>query len=358
MTSYSLKLRSGSGFAEIATRALYARWKLLRRRNPANGFTLVELLVVIAIIGILVALLLPAIQAAREAARRKQCMNNLKQMGLASQLVLSTYKVFPTAGVGPHPNIKLRGRIPLGPFEQEIGWGFQILPFIEEQAVHDLIPPNTTNDEILAADVQNVIGSKIIPFYNCPTRRAPTKTSWLGQEQYLMDYASSMPTHLYVESTKQPRFHYGEYWCTDPGGPHNRNLDGSVKCTALGIIVRSPRFGTPTKPSQVIDGLSSTMMYGEKWLNLYHYAELDDWDDRGWTDGYDWDIVRSTASPPRPDDPNPDGTDPYMMGGAHSGGFQACFGDGAVHWISWDVDPFVYNNWGNRRDSAPAPAPD
>src|SRR3954468_4071232 len=98
-----------------------------------RGFTLVELLVVIAIIGILVGLLLPAVQAARESARRKQCMNNLKQIGLASQLVLDTYKTFPSAGIGPHPDSKLRGNSVLGPAEQEIGWGFQILPYIEEQ---------------------------------------------------------------------------------------------------------------------------------------------------------------------------------------------------------------------------------
>jgi prepilin-type processing-associated H-X9-DG protein len=172
-----------------------------------------------------------------------------------------------------------------------------------------------------------------------------------------MDYASSVPSN-FQEPTK---FNEPEYWCNNPEGPHDRNLDGSVKCKALGIIVRSPRYGTPTKPSQVIDGLSKTMMYGEKWLNSRHYEptpeEIDDWDDRGWTDGYDWDIVRSTASPPRPDDPNRDGTDPYMMGGAHPSGLNVCFGDGAIHFISWDVDPITYNRWGNRRDGNQTDAP-
>ncbi len=321
------------------------------------GFTLVELLVVIAIIGILVALLLPAVQAAREAARRSQCMNNLKQIGLASQMVLSTYKVFPTAGIGPWPDIKLRGNAVLGPNEQEIGWGFQILPFIEEQAIYDLRGPNPSATEILAVDVEKIVGSKVIPFYNCPSRRAPTPTSVLGKIQYLMDYACSVPSHVNLDSVNPPKFIYGEFWCFNPDGPHDRNEAGTVKCSALGIVVRSPRYGTATKPSQVVDGLSSTMMYGEKWLNLDHYETGDDWDDRGWTDGYDWDIVRSTASPPRPDDAIPDGTDPYMMGGAHPGGFNACFGDGAIHYISWDVDPITYNRWGDRRDGNSAAAP-
>ena len=356
----SVQSRRSFSYVGAASRAAQ-RPPRLGGPTTLHGFTLVELLVVIAIIGILVALLLPAIQAAREAARRKQCMNNLKQIGLASQLVLDTHKTFPSAGIGPHPNIRLRSNAVIGPSEQEIGWGFQILPFIEEQAIYDLRGPTgpTPNaTEILAVDVEQIIGTKVIPFYNCPSRRAPTKTAVQGKVHYLMDYASSMPSHLNLNSTNPPKFNYGEYWCFNPNGPHDRNDAATVKCSALGIIVRAPRYGTATKPSQVTDGLSTTMMYGEKWLNRDHYEEVDDWDDRGWTDGYDWDIVRSTAAPPRPDDPDRDGTDPYMMGGAHSSGFHACFGDGAIHFISWDVDPITYNRWGNRRDSSPAPAPD
>jgi prepilin-type N-terminal cleavage/methylation domain-containing protein len=318
-----------------------------------QGFTLVELLVVIAIIGILVALLLPAIKAARESARLKQCMNNLKQIGLASHLMVNTYKTFPSAGIGSWPDVTLRDGAIVGPNEQEIGWGFQILPFIEEQAIYDLRGPDKNADRILAADVEKIIGVKVVTHYFCPSRRPPTP---LPAGYYLMDYASSIP----ASNVDNPKFTYGDYVCKDPKGPHNRNEDSSVTCFALGIIVRSPRFGTPTKPSQVTDGLSTTMMYGEKWLNASKYQEsslIDPWDDRGWTDGYDWDIVRSTGSPPRPDDLSPDGIDPYMMGGAHSAGFNACFGDGAVHFITWEVDPITYNLWGNRRDSNPAAAP-
>ena len=199
---------------------------LAKTKNQARyswsqrGFTLVELLVVIAIIGILVALLLPAIQAAREAARRKQCMNHLKQIGLASQLVLDTYKTFPSAGIGPHPGIKLRGNAVLGPSEQDIGWAYQILPFIEEQAIYDLRGPNPDATEILAVDVEKIVGAKVVPFYNCPSRRAPTVKTGERSGFYLMDYASSVPTHLFLDKPAAPKFHLGEYWCSlTPGTP-------------------------------------------------------------------------------------------------------------------------------------------
>src|SRR6478752_6413197 len=107
-------------------------FQLLKIRR---AFTLVELLVVIAIIGILIALLLPAIQAARETARITQCKNNLKQIGLAWQNHHNTYKHFPTGGWGyfwtGDPD---RGYDKLQPG----GWAYNILPFMEESVVHDI----------------------------------------------------------------------------------------------------------------------------------------------------------------------------------------------------------------------------
>jgi hypothetical protein len=99
------------------------------------------------------------------------------------------------------------------------------------------------------------------------------------------------------------------------------------------------------------------MMYGEKWISTEVYGTGQWYDDRGWTDGYDPDIVRSTALPARADDPIENNEDAYAMGGAHPGGFNSCFGDGAIHFLAFDVDPIVYNRWGNRRDEHPAEAP-
>jgi prepilin-type N-terminal cleavage/methylation domain-containing protein len=103
-------------------------------RLTRRAFTLVELLVVIAIIGVLVALLLPAVQAARESARRTQCVNHLKQLALAAQNHADTYRILPSAG-GPgwdYHMSYINGVPQIAP-QQHGGWGFQILPFIEQQ---------------------------------------------------------------------------------------------------------------------------------------------------------------------------------------------------------------------------------
>src|SRR6266851_1161092 len=112
------------------------------------GFTLIELLVVIAIIGVLIALLLPAVQKVREAANRTACANNLKQIGLAVHNFHDTYGVFPTQGGWWYTGIAYdpTGN-PLGYKYQTAGWGYQILPFLEQDNLYklpDLLPAGTT----------------------------------------------------------------------------------------------------------------------------------------------------------------------------------------------------------------------
>ena len=153
-------------------------------KTPRNrrGFTLVELLVVIAIIGILIALLLPAVQAAREAARRMQCTNNLKQIGLAALNHEQAHGQYPTGGWGwlwigdPDRGFDQR---------QPGGWIFNILPFMEQETLYDMqsgLSSSTTPTRTAAAAM--MLGVPLANM-NCPSRRgAAVYPTWFTDPQY------------------------------------------------------------------------------------------------------------------------------------------------------------------------------
>jgi prepilin-type N-terminal cleavage/methylation domain-containing protein/prepilin-type processing-associated H-X9-DG protein len=128
-----MQIRNRNGLAASRTKPpRFSRISLLVPRSSNRAFTLVELLVVIAIIGILVALLLPAIQAAREAARRSSCTNNLKNLGLAALNHHDVMKHFPVSNGGPYG-----GESPTGVHQTGVGWILNMLPQIEEQSLYD-----------------------------------------------------------------------------------------------------------------------------------------------------------------------------------------------------------------------------
>ena len=130
--------------------------KKTNNRGP-SGFTLVELLVVIAIIGVLVALLLPAVQAAREAARRAECQNNLKQLGIGVTTYHDTLRSFPS------------GRNTTDQFG--VSWAFRLLPFVEQQAIHDAHKATFRVD----ADENALSMRSPVSTYFCPSRRSPAR---------------------------------------------------------------------------------------------------------------------------------------------------------------------------------------
>ena len=154
-----------------------------------SAFTLVELLVVIAIIGVLVALLLPAVQAAREAARRTTCLNQVRQMGIALQNHVDALKVFPTGGSRNDPDIQnyVSGPTnspgtPNGPNKQGLGAFYQMLPFLEQNAVKGI-------------KTQTQLQSTLVPLYNCPSRRPPAGIHAARRRTELRESGNGLPRH-------------------------------------------------------------------------------------------------------------------------------------------------------------------
>jgi prepilin-type N-terminal cleavage/methylation domain-containing protein len=340
-------------------------------RVAKAGFTLVELLVVIAIIGILVALLLPAIQAAREAARRSQCQNHLKQIGLAMLNHENSRRVFPTGGTGNWPNIAnyVKDGKPFGPERQGLSWGYQILAYLEEGALLNIAS-------------QEKLDGAMVSIYFCPSRRSPTQNSATVTDstRWGLDYAAVTPGRD-DPATPEPDLLRNEkmaYFGCGPGDLCNGSLQVSppLKFPFNGIIVRTPyksdlkaanepqtgidiNSTKPTKAAQVTDGLSKTMMVSEKRLKPSKY-ELGDWcDDRGWTDGWDPDTIRTPAYEMGVDrDPqNSDDDDSLCrgIGSVHVAGVNAVFGDGTVRTVSYDIEPKVLNWLVHRSDGQTIP---
>lgn len=362
------------------------------RKDVVSGFTLVELLVVIAIIGVLVALLLPAVQAAREAARRTQCKNNLRQIGLSTQNFVDVYKYFPLGGTDQWPTADIyftRGK-PNGPLRQGMGWAYQILPYIEQANVVSSAAgantPNETASQILLADVA-------IDGYFCPSRRGPTKGSDQvdGAEGYwLMDYAAAVGGPSRAEANNpssdeptppatfdallanpmsggsannDPHVNYLFYGCEDC-----RGLQPNKRYEFRGVVQRcdwnasrpdsGQHMGFTRKVNfqQITDGSSNTMWVGEKRLEPENYDRGDGWDDRGWSDGWDYDTIRSTMFPFGADvnvtTKFNDRATPYAwaFGSAHSGGMNATFADASVQFINYEIDRELFNLLGNRKD--------
>ena len=352
----------------------------MRERRP-RGFTLVELLVVIAIIGILVALLLPAVQAAREAARNTQCKNNLRQMSLGVLNLESAFGVFPTGGISPWPKIELysRGGKPFGPPRQGLSWAFQILPYLEEQAIQDL------------ADTQR-IQSTPVPMYNCPSRRGATRAFRDGHpdvDGYLMDYAgfAAVPSRAQLGNDAFESNILSSGWCESGGGfwghesygqnrfpPNTADALGDGFVGFHGVIIRSSFLAHPTNSAlnrqleygevsfrRIKDGSSKTAMLGEKRIDPSKYQSWAWYDDRGWSDGWDPDTMRSTSCQPRRDGldsqlPSSNGQSDNVieagmgMGSAHNGGFNAAFADGSVRTLNYDIDHELFVNLGHRAD--------
>ena len=311
-------------------------------RFSRTGFTLIELLVVIAIIAILVALILPAVQQAREAARRTQCRNNLKQIALAFHNHESTLTHLPSGGWG----WTWIGSPDMGYSEnQPGGWFYNVLSYLDNGRLRDLGGTPDTNLERLGTAVA---------MFNCPSRRGGTRYPYT-QTATLKE--TTVPASGVYPSTAKSDY------AVNAGSQGANEIYGGPPDRATGL---SPTYAWPSTDghtgicfqrstirfADIVDGTSNTLMVGEKYLNPDMYTNgLNAGDNESAYTGYDNDVFRVTASPPLRDTRGL--ADTFRFGSIHDSAFNAALCDGSVRSISYTIDSTIFSRLGNRGDRQP-----
>jgi prepilin-type N-terminal cleavage/methylation domain-containing protein/prepilin-type processing-associated H-X9-DG protein len=311
----------------------------LQHGNARRAFTLVELLVVIAIIGILVSLLLPAVQGAREAARITQCKNNLKQIGLAARTHTATHGYFPSGGWGfkwlGDPNRGV-GRYQPG------GWIYNSLPYLEQQNIYDLGLGKT--GAALKTEISKQHASPLAVM-NCPSRRPTMLYPPTGGNAFAYN------TDNNTLCAKTDYGANGGETVQTHAGPEDANATEPVLPTGWSIYNHTgmTHVISQVRLAHVLDGLSNTYWVGEKNLMPEHYLTGANGADNGsMYQGHDWDNMRWTAEPPRRDQ---SGVNEYdSFGSAHANGVNFVMCDGSVRTIPFSISAAVHANLGNRQD--------
>ena len=316
-----------------------------------SGFTLVELLVVIVIIGMLVGLLLPAVQSAREAGRRTQCANNLKQLGVAMLAHHEANNFFPSGGWGWY----LVGDPDRGTgVNQPGGWCYAILPYVDQDSLYRL-GEGMTDAQKMAVNAVRI--ATPLPIFNCPTRRrlvvelspscAPYNSNPAPQAAKT-DYGANAgyPYPYYPYTTQGPTsIALGDQWTAQ-----NAWLDLSGICKGI-CYLRSQ-----VTLAMVLDGAGNTYMIGEKYLNPNAYSTgADGADNESLYSGFNNDNHRSgNGWQPLQDRPGLANCDTF--GSPHSGSFNMVFCDGSLHPISYSIDPETHRRLSCINDGLPVDA--
>ncbi len=328
------------------------------------GFTLVELLVVIAIIGILVALLLPAVQSARESARRASCINNLHQIGLALHSYHSAKKAFPAGAHDGDCEGEPHERYPMT-------WRVAILPYMEEQQVFDLLEPladasRTRSCYPQRAWEQSGLQQSVMPGYICPSddiaRPMTGIATWAGPSSRIAAVASYFGNAGPVATGPQDwgapkscglclndvscRCDYG-----NEAGPRNRGFYHGHNPLGPGVLDMWP---TGRSVAKIPDGTSKTLLVGET-----HWAEPGS-DEPGCSDQMAWLSSWSVASSVWGINTDylaqfpPGGIENWQAGcnwrSRHPDGANFCLADGSVNFLTDDIDLWLLSNMAERDD--------
>jgi prepilin-type N-terminal cleavage/methylation domain-containing protein len=319
------------------------------------GFTLVELLVVIAIIAVMVALLLPAVQAAREAARRTQCGNHLKQLATAAEAHKSLIGHFPTGGWN-QSSLLLAGSG--NDWQQPRGWCFTLLPFLELRTIYDSAESGTLDT------------TTPVPALACPTRRG----SSLGPGGVVMtDYAAnrgawaSPAPAANATGNRTTVFGWqaavstlpttGDGWAIVSGTLNALQpvLSGTGTAPTGGVVFA----GSTVPPAAIRDGATNTYFCAEKYVPQTAYAS-------GWTPGFSLsayvgdssDTLRGGHRPPESDSVAWSAPLEGAFGGPHPGVFLAAMCDGSVRTLNFDIAATVHFLLACRSDRQAVQVPD
>ena len=366
-----------------------------RVRDTMRGFTLVELLVVVTIIGILIALLVPAVQSAREAARIAQCQNNIKQLALGCLDHENATRRFPTGGWGfawtGDPD---RGN----DWRQPGGWIFNVLPYIEQQALHDL-GMGAAPGSAAKLDSGSLRVGMPLTCIDCPSRRRAIVYPW-GHAAAWWTFATNMnpPSLELLTSRNDYALCGGEFW-TYAAWPHavqNAYAGPSPALSPNGgyLYVDNPQWSDrwavattsqlspywppgvpgPAKadgvsfamsmigPKDVTDGLSNTYLLGEKNMDPDHYTDSNQAGDSTFAlQGFDFGTYRFAndygdcpdctvydVAGPHPDTPGYEY--PLSFGGPHLLGFNMALCDGSVRMVNYSIDLTTHSRLSDRCD--------
>ncbi|QDV49071.1 DUF1559 domain-containing protein [Gimesia fumaroli] len=283
-------------------------------RNTRRGFTLIELLVVIAIIAILIALLLPAVQQAREAARRSQCKNNLKQIGLALHNYHETHNIFPPGWIGVQPGVGANVEYGSG-----WGWGTMVLPYLDQTPLYNKL--NFNLDINNPAQPAGLIDQTLTVF-RCPSDPADN-TFDLEEEGNPGNVLAKLAVGNYIGVFGSDELDDCE---TVPAG---------TACKSTGLFYQNSN----TRFRDITDGTSQTLFVGERrtdktagWYSTWVGAV---------PEGEETFARVLGATDHVPNDPASHFDD---FSSHHTGGTQFLFGDGRVRFITENIDLGVYQS--------------
>jgi prepilin-type N-terminal cleavage/methylation domain-containing protein/prepilin-type processing-associated H-X9-DG protein len=345
--------------------------------RSAHGFTVVELLVVIAIIGILISLLFPAVQAAREAARRAQCTNNLKQLALACMNCESAVHHFPAGGwAGVFIGDPERG----SERHQPGGWIFNALPYMEQEVLYRSTAGLTGAAKTTA--VTTMIATPLAATL-CPSRRpvrdyplisisghdsAAVLSNWAANNVANVSDGMGLARNDYAGnggagSSMSGLAGYLTSWDWMTTFPTVSDIDALMDTTAFKTVLASINndsigifrpFGAATI-ADINDGTSNTLLCGEKSIMPAGYETgIDPGDELCQYVGYNADVIRWASPPPMLSaQPHPDFPGYSWgcgFGSTHFGGCNFAFCDGSVHMIGYGISPSIFMSLMNRKD--------